>query len=86
MRSFTHTLNNQRAMPLASIGRLVSIADCYPDTIGKLELGSRWADLSHPLRMAALGLRKGDAVTVSVEGPSEVEMFDVLCRYFAAAM
>ena len=47
MRSFTHTLSNQRAMPLASIGRLVSIADCYPDTIGRLELGSRWADLSH---------------------------------------
>ena len=86
MRSFTYTLNHDRAMPLVSIGRLVSIADCYPDTVGKLEKGSRWADLAHPLRMAALGLRKGDAITVSVEGPSEVEMFDVLCSNFDSAM
>lgn len=86
MRSFTHTLNHDRAMPLVSIGRLVSIADCYPDTVGRLEMGSRSAELTRPLGMASMGLRKGDAVTVSVEGPSEVEMFDVLCQYFSAAM
>ena len=33
-----------------------------------------------------MGIRKGDKVTVSVEGPSEVELFDVLCNHFSSAM
>ena len=33
-----------------------------------------------------MGIRKGDRVTVSVDGPSEVELFDVLCTYFNDAM
>ena len=85
MKSFNHTLN-ANPMPLTGLARLVSIADCYPDTTCKLEMGSRWADISRPIKLAALGLRKGDTVTVSVEGPSEVEMFDVLCQYFGTAV
>jgi len=86
MKSFTYTLNNDHAMPLVSISRLASIAGCYPDTTGKVEMGTRCAELSRPTKLATMGLRKGDAVTVSVEGPSEVEMFDVLCTYFDSAM
>ena len=86
MRSFDHTLRNDNPMPLISLGHLASIAVCYPDTTCTVEMGSRTADISHPVKLARMGLRKGDAVTVSVTGPSEVEMFDVLCQYFDAAM
>lgn len=86
MKSFTHTLRNDSAMPLMSLSRLASIAGCYPDTTGKVEMGTRSADLSRPLKLASMGLRKGDCVTVSVEGASETEMFDVLCTYFDTAM
>lgn len=86
MKSFDHTLRHSSPMPLMSLGRLASIADCYPDTTCTVEMGSRSAEISHPVRLARMGLRKGDAVTVSVSGPSEIEMFDVLCQYFDAAM
>ncbi len=86
MMTFTHKMQNDSAMPLVSIGRLAAIADCYPDTVGILQMGTRSADISRPMRVATMGIRKGDAVTVSVEGPSEVEMFDVLCHYFNDAM
>ena len=36
--------------------------------------------------LVKLGIRKGDRVTVSVDGPSEVELFDVLCDHFSTAM
>ena len=36
--------------------------------------------------LTSLGIRKGDRVTVSVDGPSEVELFDVLCNHFNCAM
>ena len=66
MRSFDYTLRNSSPMPLMSLGRLASIAGCYPDTTCTVEMGSRTADISHPVKLARMGLRKGDAVTVSV--------------------
>lgn len=86
MKSFDHILRNDNPMPLVSLGRLASIAGCYPDTTCKVAMGTRCAEISRPTRLASMGLRKGDAVTVSVDGPSEIEMFDVLCQYFDTAM
>ena len=86
MKSFTCTLQNNFPMLLGSAGQLAHLASCYPDTTGTLEMGTRRADLSHPLKMMAMGIRKGDRVTVSVDGPSEVELFDVLCNHFRCAM
>ena len=73
-------------MLLGSAGSLAKLARTYPDTVGTLEMGTRRADLSSPLKVMTMGVRKGDKVTVSVEGPSEVELFDVLCNHFSSAM
>ena len=86
MKSFTYTLQNEFPMLLGSAGHLAHLASSYPDTTGTLEMGTRRADLSSPLKVMAMGIRKGDQVTVSVEGPSEVELFDVLCNHFSSAM
>ena len=86
MKSFTYTLQNEMPMLLGSAGRLAHLAKCYPDTTGTLEMGTRRADLAHPMQVITMGMRKGDKVTVSVDGPSEVELFDVLCNYFSSAM
>ena len=50
----------------------------YPALMKRIEAAAK--GLYH------MGIRKGDKVTVSVDGPSEVEMFDVLCTYFGDAM
>ena len=86
MKSFHYTLQNEFPMLLGSAGRLAHLAKCYPDTVGTLEMGSRRADLARPMQMMTMGIRKGDRVTVSVEGPSEVELFDVLCDHFRSSM
>jgi phosphotransferase system HPr-like phosphotransfer protein len=86
MMTFSYTLQNEFPMLLGSAGRLAELAKCYPDTTGTLEMGTRRADLSHPMKVMGLGMRKGDRVTVSVDGPSEVELFDVLCEHFSTAM
>ena len=86
MKSFTYTLQNEFPMLLGTAGSLAHLASCYPDTVGTLEMGTRRAKLSDPMKIMALGIRKGDKVTVSVEGPSEVELFDVLCDHFSTAM
>ena len=86
MKSFTYTLQNDFPMFFGSAGQLAHLAKCYPDTTGTLEMGTRQADIAHPMQMMTMGIRKGDRVTVSVEGPSEVELFDVLCNHFNFAM
>lgn len=86
MKSFTYTLQNEFPMFLGSAGQLSKLAKNYPDTVSTLEMGSRRAEISNPLQMMTMGIRKGDKVTVSVEGPSETELFDVLCNYFSCTM
>ena len=86
MKTFSYTLQNDMPMLLGSAGRLAELAKCYPDTTGILEMGTRRADISRPMKVMGMGIRKGDRVTVSVDGPSEVELFDVLCDHFNCAM
>ena len=86
MKSFTYTLQNEFPMLLGSAGHLAHLASSYPDTTGTLEMGTRRADLTRPLQVIAMGIRKGDRVTVSVDGPSETELFDVLCNHFTQVM
>lgn len=86
MKSFTYTMRNEFPMLLGTAGHLAHLAKCYPDTTGTLEMGTRCADISNPMKVMTMGIRKGDKVTVSVEGPSEVELFDVLCNHFSDAM
>ena len=69
-------------MHFGPAGRLAEITRVYPDTTAILEMGSRRADLSRPMKVATMGIRKGDAVTVTTDGPSEVELLDVLYQYF----
>ena len=38
------------------------------------------------MKVATMGIRKGDIVKVTAEGDSEVELIDVLYQYFEAAM
>ena len=86
MKTFSYTLQNDFPMLLGSAGRLAELAKCYPDTVGTLEMGTRRAEINHPFKLMTMGIRKGDRVTVSVDGPSEVELFDVLCDHFTCAM
>ena len=58
----------------------------YPDTTASIQMGERIADLSRPMKVATMGLRKGDKVTVTTEGPSEVELIDVLYQHFEDRM
>ena len=82
MKSFTYTLRSEFPMLLGTAGHLAAIAEGSPDPTGTVQRGNRCADISRPMRVATMGLRKGDAITVSADGPSELEMLDVLYNYF----
>lgn len=86
MKKFTYRIQKDFAMHFGPAGRLAEITRVYPDTTAILEMGSRRADISRPMKVATMGIRKGDIVKVTAEGDSEVELIDVLYQYFEDAM
>lgn len=86
MKEFTYLIQKDFAMHFGPAGRLAEIARCYPDTTAILEMGTRQANISRPMKVATMGIRKGDQVKVTADGPSEVELIDVLYQYFEDAM
>ena len=85
MKQFTYLIQKDFAIHFGPAGRLAMVVSQYPDTTASIQMGERIADLSRPMKVA-MGLRKGDKVTVTTEGPSEVELIDVLYQHFEDRM
>ena len=86
MKSFTYIIRSDFAMHFGPAGRLAELARVYPDTTAIVEMGTRSANISRPMKVVTMGIRKGDVVTVYADGPSETELIDVLYQYFEDAM
>lgn len=86
MKQFTYMIQKDFAMHFGPAGRLAELASVYPDTTAIIEMGQRSANISRPMKVATMGIRKGDKVVVTTDGPSEVELLDVLYQYFEGSM
>lgn len=82
MRQFNYVIKNAYTLHFGPAGRMAALAKEYPDTKATLEMGNRIADISSIMRVATMGVRMGDIVTVTADGPSEVELLDVLYQFF----
>ena len=82
MRTFDYVIRDELALHFGPAGRMAELARYYEDTAATIEMGQRSADIRRPMKVALMGVRKGDKVTVICDGPSEVELLDVLYQYF----
>lgn len=82
MKTFDYVIRDELAMHFGPAGRMAELCRYYEDTTATLEMGTRTADIRRPMKVALMGIRKGDKVTVVCDGPSEVELLDVLYQYF----
>lgn len=82
MQQFTYLIKADYAIHFGPAGRLAALARQYNDSTAILKMGTRSANISQIMKVATMGTRKGDVITVTVEGPSEVELADVLYQYF----
>lgn len=86
MQQFTYVIRQNYPMYFGAAGHMADLCGYYPDTKAIIEMGNRIASVSRAMKVMAMGIRKGDKVTVTVEGPSEVELTDVLYHYFEDTM
>ncbi len=82
MRKFDYVIRDELALHFGPAGRMAELARYYEDTTATIEMGQRSADIRRPMKVALMGVRKNDKVTVICDGPSEVELLDVLYQYF----
>lgn len=82
MRKFDYVIRDELALHFGPAGRMAELARYYEDTTATIEMGQRSADIRRPMKVALMGIRKNDKVTVICDGPSEVELLDVLYQYF----
>ena len=86
MKQFTYRIREDFNLHFGPAGRLAARVNCYPDTTATIEVGGRKENLSRPIKVAVMGIRKDDLVKVTVEGDSEVELIDVLYQFFEEVM
>lgn len=86
MKKFTYVIRTDFPMHFGPAGQLSALARLYSDCEATIEMGTRIANISRPMKVATMGIRKGDQVVVTVEGPSEVDLIDVLYQYFEDRM
>ena len=84
MQKMTYIIKADLGIHLLHANQLADLAKHYPDTTATMTMGTRSADIAQLMKVAKMGVRKDDVITVSTEGPSEVELLDVLHQYFEA--
>lgn len=82
MRQFTYTIQDPVGIHARPAGDLVKAIKALASTVtitapsGKSALGSRL------MALMGLGIKKGDTITVTVEGDSEAQDAEVLEKFF----
>lgn len=83
MVTFSYTITDEVGIHARPAGLLVKEAKNYPETV-TLSCNGKSADTKRLMALLALGVKKGDTVTVEVEGENETETAAKLEEFFKA--
>ena len=81
MKRFTCTIADPAGLHARPAGLLVKAAREFSSSI-TLECGGRAAGATKLMALLTMGIRQGEAVTVTVEGPDEEEAAATVARLF----
>lgn len=83
MVTFTYTITDEVGIHARPAGLLVKEAKSYPETV-TLSCNGKSADAKRLMALLALGVRKGDTVTLEISGDNEAETAVKLEEFFKA--
>lgn len=82
MKRFEHTIHLRSGIHAGPARQIVKIARQFADTVITISQGERSIRVNGLLRLIGLGVRGGDTVTVTVDGPSEMAATIAMQNYF----
>lgn len=81
MKQFSYTIKGEQGLHARGAGQLVKEAQNYMSNIS-IEYNQRIENLKRLFTVTCLGVKKGDFVTIKVEGNDEAEAANALENYF----
>ena len=82
MKRFEYTIQNPAGIHAAPARQIVKIARKYEDTRITVTIDGKTVQADGLMRLLTLGIRSGDRVTVTCDGPGEMAATVALQSYF----
>ena len=82
MKQFTYTITDALGIHARPAGQLAKLVKTFPDTAATITKGERTVKLNQLMLLMGLGVKTGDEVTITVEGPAEDKAHDQLLEFF----
>lgn len=84
MKRFTYTVSDALGIHARPAGLLAKEVKAFPDTVITVEKDGQTAKASQLMKLMTLGVKQGDTVTVTAEGPQENDAIAAMESFFKA--
>lgn len=85
MREFNYTIQDELGIHARPAGLLAKEAGRFQASIS-IQKGDKSADAKRLFALMGLGVKKGDTVTVRVEGDDETTAYEALTQFFKSSL
>ena len=82
MKSFEYTITDPLGIHARPAGLLAKAAKAYSGTTVTITKAGNTVKASQLIKLMGLGVKQGDQVTVSAEGPAEEEAIAAMKKFF----
>ena len=82
MQQFTYAIQDPLGIHARPAGMLASAAKPFADTTITIVKGDKSAKMTQLMRLLGLGVKNGDTVTVTADGPQEAEALAAIKAFF----
>ena len=84
MKQFVYTISDPLGIHARPAGLLSKAAKTYPETEIMIAKGEDSARATQLMRLMGMGIRQGDQVTVTLNGPDEERAAEAIRQFFEA--
>ena len=82
MKQFTYTIKDELGIHARPAGLLAKAAKAYGDTVITVTKGDNTVKASQLMKLMGMGVKQGNEITVSAEGPAEDEAIAAMQKFF----
>lgn len=86
MQQFTYTITDPLGFHARPAGELAKLAKVYGDTVITIAKGDQTVKATQLLKLMSLGIKGGEDVSVTVEGPREAQAMAAIRSFFQEKM
>ncbi|WP_458397706.1 HPr family phosphocarrier protein [Anaerotignum sp.] len=83
MKQFNYTITDPLGIHARPAGLLAKAAKTFPDTVIMIQKGDKEVKATQLMKLMSLGVKEGDVVTVTADGPSEENAIEVMYNTLA---